>query len=87
MLIYTKKKIVKKNINEGKNNNSPNKIINKTIISKKINKNLESNNKNMTNLNDIITNNRLKTFVKNNKTIKKEELQEKKNRRRWKLSL
>ena len=32
----------------------------------------------MTNLNDIITNNRLKTFVKNNKTIKKEELQEKK---------
>jgi hypothetical protein len=41
----------------------------------------------MTNLNDIITNNRLKTFVKNNKTIKKEELQEKKNRRRWKLSL
>ena len=73
-----KKKIVKKNINEGNNNNSPNKIINKTIISKKINKNLESNNKNMTNLNDIITNNRLKTFVKNNKTIKKEELQEKK---------
>ena len=77
MLIYTKK-FVKKNINEGNNNNSPNKIINKTIISKKINKNLESNNKNMTNLNDIITNNRLKTFVKNNKTIKKEELQEKK---------
>ena len=73
-----KKKIVKKNINEGNNNNSPNKIINKTIIFKKINKNLESNNKNMTNLNDIITNNRLKTFVKNNKTIKKEELQEKK---------
>ena len=34
MLIYTKK-IVKKNINEGNNNNSPNKIINKTIISKK----------------------------------------------------
>ena len=32
----------------------------------------------MTNLNDIITNNRLKTFVKYNKTIKKEELQEKK---------
>ena len=61
------------NINEGKKNNSPNKIINK-----KIDKNLESNNKNMTNLNDIITNNRLKTFVKNNKTIKKEELQEKK---------
>ena len=66
------------NKNEGKNNNSPNKIINKTIISKKIDKNLETNNKNMTNLNDIITNNRLKTFVKNNKTIKKEELQEKK---------
>ena len=63
MLIYTKI-IVKKNINEGNNNNSPNKIINKTIISKKINKNLESNNKNMTNLNDIITNNRLKTFIK-----------------------
>ena len=73
MLNYTKK-IVKKNINEGNNNNSPNKIINKTIKSKTINKNLESNNKNMTNLNDIITSNRLKTFVKNNKTIKKEEL-------------